>query len=213
MTQETPYQLVVRKGPTVGQVILLDLPVITIGRDPISDVVLNDPEVSRQHVRLTLTEDGYTAQDLGSTNGTFIDGDRIGGEPVILQPGQKVSLGSGVDLVYETGESPKMTVIADLGLPEEPAASPPAAEPPPAPVSAPEPEPVYTPPPPPEPAYTPPPPPTPAYTGPEEPKKKSNTALIIAIVSILLLCCCCSFTLFMYQWGGDWLLQYFGLLP
>ena len=209
MTQETPYQLVVRKGPAVGQVIPLDLPVMTIGRDPISDVVLNDPEVSRQHVRLTLTEDGYTVQDLGSTNGTFVDGNRISGEPVVLQPGQKVSLGSGVDLVYDTGKSPEMTLVADLALPEEPEASPPPAEPPPAPAPARElpPEPVYTPPP--EPA------PAPAYTAvsPEEPQKKSNTPLIIAIVSILLLCCCCTFTLFMYQWGGDWLLQYFGLLP
>lgn len=207
MTQETPYQLVVRKGPTVGQVILLDLPVMTIGRDPISDVVLNDPEVSRQHVRLTLTEDGYTVQDLGSTNGTFVDGDRISGEPVALQPGQKVSLGSGVDLVYETGESPKMTLVADLALSEEPEVSPPLAAPPLAPAPAPEP--------PPEPVYTPPPEPAPAYTAvaPEAPEKKSNTALIIAIVSVLLLCCCCTFTLFMYQWGGDWLLQYFGLLP
>ena len=201
MTQETQYQLIVRKGPTVGQVIVLDLPVMTIGRDPISDVVLNDPEVSRQHVRLTLTEDGYTAQDLGSTNGTFIDGARIGGEPVTLQPRQKLSLGSGVTMVYEpvgaADESIKMTLVGDLNAPPD--------------------EPDYTPPPPPppapEPAYTPPPPPTSAYTSPEEPKKKSNTALIIAIVSVLFLCSCCTFTLFMYQWGGDWLLQYFGLLP
>ncbi|HFE66417.1 MAG TPA: FHA domain-containing protein, partial [Chloroflexi bacterium] len=175
MTQETQYQLVVRKGPTVGQAIVLDLPVMTIGRDPISDVVLNDPEVSRQHVRLTLTEDGYSAQDLGSTNGTFIDGDRIGGEPVTLQPGQKLSLGSGVTMIYEqvgaADESSKMTMVGDLDAPpDEPAYTPPPPPPP-------APEPVYTPPPPPESAYTPPPPPpAPAYTAPEAPEKKSNTA-------------------------------------
>ncbi len=197
MTQEIPYQLVIRKGPAAGQVIALDLPVMTIGRDPVSDIVLNDPEVSRQHARLTLAEDGYTIHDLGSTNGTFIDGGRIGGEPVVLQPGQKISLGSGVAMIYEPAgaadESGKMTMVGNLDAPDEP---------------------DYPSPPPPEPVYSPPlPSPAPAYTDAAAPKKKSNTPLIVAIVSVLLLCCCCTFTLFMYQWGGDWLLQYFGLLP
>lgn len=212
MTQETQYQLVVRKGPIVGELFLLDLPVMTIGRDPISDIVLNDPEVSRQHARLNRVEDGFAVQDLGSTNGTFIDGERIGGEPVLLQPGQKLDLGSGVSLVFETvsaaASAVDMTHVGSVPeLPEEapvpPPMPPPMSSPPAESVPEAEPAPIYTPP-----------PVRPVdETMGEVQEGKRNTAVIIAIVAVLVLCCCCSFTFFMYQWGGDWLLTYFGLLP
>jgi len=51
------YQLVVRKGPRPGQIFLLELDVLTIGRDPISDIVIEDPEISRHHAKLTQTPD------------------------------------------------------------------------------------------------------------------------------------------------------------
>jgi pSer/pThr/pTyr-binding forkhead associated (FHA) protein len=46
-------QLVVRKGPRPGQVFPLTQEVISIGRDPLSDIVLDDAEVSRQHAQLS----------------------------------------------------------------------------------------------------------------------------------------------------------------
>jgi len=48
--------------------------VITIGRAPSSDVVIDDPTVSAQHASLTKTPSGYRLKDLGSTNGTQING-------------------------------------------------------------------------------------------------------------------------------------------
>jgi len=107
------YQLVVRRGPQEGQIFPLSGDLLTIGRDPMSDVTITDPEVSRQHARLTLTEEGaYEVQDLGSTNGTFVDGNRLGGEKVRLSPGQVLIVGSNVTMVYESAPDPMATVIA-----------------------------------------------------------------------------------------------------
>jgi pSer/pThr/pTyr-binding forkhead associated (FHA) protein len=48
--------------------------VITIGRAPLNDVVIDDPTVSAQHASLTKSPSGYRLKDLGSTNGTQING-------------------------------------------------------------------------------------------------------------------------------------------
>ena len=48
----------------------------TLGRDD-CDVVLSDPEVSRRHAVVAEGPDGFTIEDLGSTNGTWVNGERI----------------------------------------------------------------------------------------------------------------------------------------
>jgi pSer/pThr/pTyr-binding forkhead associated (FHA) protein len=107
------YQLVVRRGPQEGHVFPLTGDMLTIGRDPMSDITLNDPEVSRQHARLArLSDGGFEIQDLGSTNGTFIDGNRLGGERVRLSPGQVLVLGSNVSLVLEAAPDQMATVVS-----------------------------------------------------------------------------------------------------
>ncbi len=68
---EKIYQLIMQQGPQIGQIFPLLAHSLIIGRDPLVDVVISDPEVSRQHARLTQDEAGYQIQDLGSTNGTF----------------------------------------------------------------------------------------------------------------------------------------------
>jgi predicted component of type VI protein secretion system len=121
---EHAYQLVVRKGPKPGQLFPLTLETITVGRDPASDIPIDDVEVSRRHARLIHTDEGYQIQDVGSTNGTFVDGKRLAGEPQLLLPGQVIILGSNVNLVYQMVAEPDpfATVIAPLGEePEEPA--------------------------------------------------------------------------------------------
>ncbi|MEM7118410.1 MAG: FHA domain-containing protein [Chloroflexota bacterium] len=90
-----------QKGPTPGQTFPINAILITLGRDPLADIVVSDPEVSRQHARLMETESGYELQDLGSTNGTFIDGSRLGGEAQLLQNGQTVEMGSGVVFLFQ----------------------------------------------------------------------------------------------------------------
>lgn len=122
---EHAYQLIVRKGPKPGQLFPLALETIMVGRDPASDIPIDDVEVSRRHARLIRTDEGYQIQDVGSTNGTFVDGKRLAGEPQLLLPGQVIILGSNVNLVYQMVAEPDpfATVIAPLGEePEEPAA-------------------------------------------------------------------------------------------
>jgi len=94
------YQLVIRKGPLAGQILTLDLNRIILGRDPFSDIVIDDPEVSRYHATLILGNDGYAIQDMGSTNGTFIQDQRLGRDPVSLKDGQTIKLGTHVTIVY-----------------------------------------------------------------------------------------------------------------
>jgi hypothetical protein len=131
------YQLVVRKGPRPGQVFPLTLETVTIGRDPMTDIVINDPEVSRHHAKLTRRAGGgYEVQDMGSTNGTFVDGKRLGGETVQLSPGQALMVGSNVTMTYQSTSAadPMATMIASAGLPApKPVAEaePPAMEAPP----------------------------------------------------------------------------------
>jgi hypothetical protein len=64
---------------------------LVVGRDPACDVVLADPTVSRQHARLVFRGAGWVIQDLRSTNGTVLNGDRIGRSE--LHPGDRLLLG------------------------------------------------------------------------------------------------------------------------
>jgi ABC-type multidrug transport system ATPase subunit/ABC-type multidrug transport system permease subunit len=64
-----------------------------IGRDPQCDVPLQFPMISWRHARLTRKTDGILVEDLGSRNGTYIDGVRISGK-VLAKPGQEIGLGS-----------------------------------------------------------------------------------------------------------------------
>jgi ABC-type multidrug transport system ATPase subunit/pSer/pThr/pTyr-binding forkhead associated (FHA) protein len=66
---------------------------LEIGRDPGCDVPLQFPMVSWRHARLTRAPEGILVEDLGSRNGTFVDGVRIGGK-VLAKPGQEIGLGS-----------------------------------------------------------------------------------------------------------------------
>ena len=115
------YELSVRRGPEEGQSFPLATDSVTIGRDPMADIVLSDPEVSRQHARLTRDEEGFEIQDLGSTNGTFVDGKRLSGEPVRVSPGAVITMGSNASVVLEAPSDPMATVISPEGVdfPEE----------------------------------------------------------------------------------------------
>jgi pSer/pThr/pTyr-binding forkhead associated (FHA) protein len=117
------YRLVVRQGPIPGQIFELNKPVITIGRDITNDFVINDAEVSRKHARLTLEGERYTIEDLNSTNGTYVDGQRLIG-PHLLAVGEIVMFGDNVGVVYEGEPSePDLTVPSILELGPTPVAA------------------------------------------------------------------------------------------
>ena len=100
MQGNSSFRLIVRRGPQPNQVYELNKGIITLGRDITNDIVINDPEVSRHHCRLTQGGGGYTLEDLGSTNGTFVNGQRLtGARP--LSNGDTIGLGETVTLAYE----------------------------------------------------------------------------------------------------------------
>jgi len=93
------YQLVVRAGPNPGRAFDLSGEEITIGRDISNDIVISDAEVSRHHARLVSQAGGYVLEDTGSTNGTFVNGQRLMG-PHMLRPGEAILLGENISLEY-----------------------------------------------------------------------------------------------------------------
>jgi len=95
------FRLIVRTGPNPGVVIDLTKEVSMMGRDVTNDVVVGDAEVSRQHARITRTPAGYVLEDLGSTNGTFVNGERLAA-PRVLNAGDLVGVGENVTLTFDS---------------------------------------------------------------------------------------------------------------
>ncbi|MEW6566612.1 MAG: FHA domain-containing protein [Chloroflexota bacterium] len=96
-----PFRLIVRTGPNPGMLFDLMKDVTVLGRDVANDIVLSDSEISRQHARLSRTPGGYLLEDLGSTNGTFVNGERLVA-PRVLNHGDVIGLGENVTLSFES---------------------------------------------------------------------------------------------------------------
>lgn len=165
------YQLIMRSGPTPGATFALEGDQLTIGRDSSNEITINDAEVSRRHARLTFQGGKFVLEDLGSTNGTFVNGQRLAG-PRVLKAGEVVSFGEQIVLVFEASTFDPMATVASPRA----AAVPSASRPP-----------------------TPPPAPAQQYAGsmpasPEmesAPARKSNTLPIVIGVGALLFVCVC----------------------
>lgn len=71
---EGSAMLIVLSGPARGARFLLNTSLTTIGRSPDSDIFLDDVTVSRKHAEIRRDENGYQIKDLGSLNGTYING-------------------------------------------------------------------------------------------------------------------------------------------
>ena len=98
--QQSSIRLVVRRGPQPNQNYTITQDVTTLGRDITNDIVINDRETSRHHLRLLRTGDSMNVEDLGSTNGTFVNGKRVSGVTA-LQNGDMIGLGETVTLGVE----------------------------------------------------------------------------------------------------------------
>jgi signal transduction histidine kinase/ActR/RegA family two-component response regulator len=88
-------RLSVVEGPTIGQEFKIE-GVATIGRSPDATVMVDDPGVSRLHARIRRAQAGFEIEDLGSKNGTFLNGLRI--EHALANLGDKIRLGPRVVL-------------------------------------------------------------------------------------------------------------------
>lgn len=85
-------KLVVTEGPLAGTVIPLTTEQVTIGRAPDSTVVVTDDYASSRHARIYPAEGAWLVEDLGSTNGTWIDRTRIT-SPTVLPVGAPLRVG------------------------------------------------------------------------------------------------------------------------
>ena len=83
--------LLVRRGPGLGSRFLLDRDVSVAGRHPNSDIFLDDVTVSRRHSEFRRTPGGFEMRDLGSLNGTFVEGERH--DAVALEDGNEILVG------------------------------------------------------------------------------------------------------------------------
>jgi pSer/pThr/pTyr-binding forkhead associated (FHA) protein len=125
------FQLIMRTGPTPGAAFILEGDQLNIGRDSTNEISINDAEISRRHARLTFQGGKYVLEDLGSTNGTFVNGQRLAG-PRVLKAGEVVSFGEQIVLVFEvTTNDPGATVLSPRAA-AIPSISRPLTPPPPA---------------------------------------------------------------------------------
>jgi predicted component of type VI protein secretion system len=172
------YQLVMHSGPTPGKTFPLEGDVLTIGREASNQIAINDAEISRKHSQLVLQGGKYVLTDLGSTNGTFVNGQRVTGQHV-LQPGEVISLGEQINLLFESVmmSDPNATMMS-------------AGKPAPRPAPRPQPQPQPA-------AYAGQVPAGPAPVAPP-PAAKNNTPMIIGIVVVLALLCICAISVFLY---------------
>lgn len=95
--------LAIIDGPDAGNVMRIEKPRMTIGRSG-ADIVLNDTEASRQHAAVEIRDLVYLLYDLGSTNGTLVDGQKIQ-EATELQDKSEFVVGGTTLMLIVTDES------------------------------------------------------------------------------------------------------------
>ena len=170
------FQLIMRSGPTPGAQYTLEGDAITIGRDAANGIQINDAEISRRHARLQFQGGKYVIEDLGSTNGTHINGQRLSA-PYVLKAGDVVSFGEGIVLAYESSDfDPAATLASPRSARPPRQSAPPPPPPPPAQVSA-----------------------SPMPIG-----KKTNPVPIVIIAGVLVFACACAVFFFWVDSAKLW---------
>lgn len=139
--------LLVRTGTLKGTRLLVKTPIVNIGRADYNDLVLPDESVSTSHAKLQRREGVWVLVDLESTNGTFVDGERIkadmpiapgtmvrfGDIQLVFEPtddAMGVAKGGGTKVIESLKVSPTAPVAADASTPTAPPQPPPAPRPP-----------------------------------------------------------------------------------
>jgi ABC-type multidrug transport system ATPase subunit len=114
---EGPH-LIIDKGPDVGRGISLTDDSTTIGRTDEADAQIEFTAVSRQHARFEREGDAFYVVDLGSSNGTFLNGERIEAREK-LQDGDQIGLGQSVLVTFRVGDAAEQEDEAPAGAQSE----------------------------------------------------------------------------------------------
>jgi pSer/pThr/pTyr-binding forkhead associated (FHA) protein len=93
--------LMVKRGPNAGSTFMLEREATSVGRNPESDVFLDDVTVSRRHAEFRRHDGGFYVHDVGSLNGTYVNGERV--DVTKLASGDEVQIGK-FKLVFFQGE-------------------------------------------------------------------------------------------------------------
>jgi len=98
-----PYAIRVQTGPEEGELYpLFENREITIGRSPTNNIFIHDKNISRVHCQVVVTDSGCVLTDLQSTNGTFVNGQRVA--ECELKPGDEIRLGTTLLRLEEVDE-------------------------------------------------------------------------------------------------------------
>jgi pSer/pThr/pTyr-binding forkhead associated (FHA) protein len=100
MTHQDRPILIAHEGELEGERWVLDQERVTIGRAVDCDIVLPKRQVSRRHARIERVDDGYVLRDLGSKNGTYVNGQRVEGAPYRLKDGDEIQIALYVKLGF-----------------------------------------------------------------------------------------------------------------
>jgi len=98
--QEVPL-LVIKDGPLAGREWRVDREEITLGRGEECDIVIADRQISRVHLRVRRESFDFVLEDMGSKNGTFVNGKQVQeGVPVRLEDGDEIHVALAVQMVF-----------------------------------------------------------------------------------------------------------------
>jgi S-DNA-T family DNA segregation ATPase FtsK/SpoIIIE len=102
-------------GPNAGTIIPLARGQLIIGRDDTCDIVLADADVSRRHAVIDVSSDGIAVRDIGSTNGTRVDGIHVPSEGSSVRPGCLIGIGDSLLAVSGPDQTPATLQPANDG--------------------------------------------------------------------------------------------------
>ena len=111
MVAEMPMLLVV-EGHKPGQRVFVEQPELLIGRDVRCDLVIPERQVSRHHARIRLKGEGYILEDLGSKNGTFVNGQQLAG-PHFLQDGDEIQIAFCCKLAFVGADATAPVILEE----------------------------------------------------------------------------------------------------
>ena len=106
----TNYKLILQEGLMAREEFELSKAEMVIGRAPSVDIVIPQSAVSGRHALITRQENHYLIEDLNSTNGTFINGERLMGRKP-LNAGDEIRLGQSIILHLQAPAEPLKTVV------------------------------------------------------------------------------------------------------
>jgi len=90
--------LVIIKGPNIGDKFLINKSKLTIGRNPESDIFLDDITVSRKHAILRKSDKVFIIKDSGSLNGSYVNDEIV--DNVVLKNGDRIQIGKYIFLFF-----------------------------------------------------------------------------------------------------------------